>query len=229
MSTIRTRTTAERKARSQRKAERAATRQAQAALGGIGNPAKQVALVHLTGILDEPPLPHCGSESSVTSPCFAHITCPDCCKLFPPSKDGGRGTGPEPPPRDRGSSGRQCRVTTARAAGTAAEKQPDLLSPTLIAWVRKGPCAFCEKPIGCDPHHTPPRGALGRTIDLLVSSACRPCHDLCDRSPSHGGYSKAQQSTAVATTLTRFLRLAPCSTVATVLREFLESIAGDTT
>jgi hypothetical protein len=120
-------------------------------------------------------------------------------------------------------------VTTERAPAEPIRKRGEVLSPTLLRWVRAQPCEFPqtdEHPMrpghpGGDPHHEPTTGSNGVQQDPLVVACCRRAHDLCDAA---NGWSKEQREAAAHRTWVRFWRMADPETKAAALREMLACV-----
>lgn len=56
------------------------------------------------------------------------------------------------------------------------------LSPTILAFARRRPCAMCCAAAPVDPHHFPPKGMGGANIDdTSVIPLCRYCHGKAQR------------------------------------------------
>jgi len=123
-----------------------------------------------------------------------------------------------------------------RVTGLPLEKPRAVRSESLLAWVRVQPCMFRWSPlhqrqighVGGDPHHEPETGANGRHLDDCVAAACRLAHDLCEVSPSNGGWTDDQKEAAAHRTWVRFRRLAPLSLQVKVAVEVLASLLGET-
>lgn len=94
-------------------------------------------------------------------------------------------------------------VTSTTGLLPPAAPQPkvgDLISATLRAYVRDhAQCRLCPEP-AIELHHTPPRGVLGYTCDLLALPACRSCHDAC-----HAGKVLADRQAAEVARWWRYL------------------------
>lgn len=120
-------------------------------------------------------------------------------------------------------------VTTARTPAEPVRKRGEVLSPTLLRWVRAQPCEFPRSEAhpydpghhGGDPHHEPTTGANGVQQDPLVVSCCRRAHDLCDAA---NGWTKEQREAAAHRTWERFWRMADPETKAAVLLELLTCV-----
>jgi hypothetical protein len=123
-------------------------------------------------------------------------------------------------------------VSTVRAPGAARQRYEELLLPTRVAWVKAQPCEFPRTEAhqfdpghaGGDAHHEPTTGSNGRRIDDLTAACCRRAHDLCEASPTNGGWTVEQKQAAAHRTSTRFRRLAPRATQLQDAREQVEAL-----